>query len=229
MVKHLNPLAAGPYQDTVVWARIFESLTGLNPILLAINVGEDCVNLASKYVAEFVTRGPVQEVLTFYVRDGVKWHDGRAFSVDDVAFSILSIFGAAGREIARRSATTDHLRGSVTNDVEIPSWIDLVKSLDHIELASDRLELDLRSASRYAQEWFGDLPMLPMHVWSKLGRNYLEPTFNGQIGLQHIGSSADATAGYSSWNGLIGADETVRTERRSKLVRFEHYHRGAVQ
>jgi ABC-type transport system substrate-binding protein len=231
-LRHLNPLGVGNYWDALIWGRIYESMLGLNPFLLTKGVAEDAVNLADSFTSEFFTHGVIRYGLHFTVKPGVRWHDGTDFTAYDVAFSYLSMLGGRGREMAGQHPSTAELAGALVNDEPIPAWVDLARWLEHVEVADDKsVSLYFTQASRFLHEWFGDMPIIPMHVWRHLGPDFTRPAYRGSEGLYAIcDEERGAPSGpYCGWHGLVGTGPFVwhRGEdplRGGTLTRFTEYH-----
>lgn len=236
-LRHLNPLGTGNYWDAVIWSRIYESMLGLNPFLLMKGVAEDAVNLAESFRAKLIPGDPIKEVIHFTVRSDVRWHDGEQFTAWDPVFTYLSVLGAQGREIANRHASTRCLIDDLVNELPIPSWIDYAKWIEAIEVHDDSsFTLYLDNASRFPHEWFGDMPIVPIHVWRYLGSDFTRPTYNGVTGLSRIvdHNRISPSDGFSGWNGLVGTgafmwdDANGKTEdplnTGGRLLAFSDYH-----
>ena len=78
--KNFNPFAANPVTGT--WGMIYEPLYFFNQA----KAGDEQPLLATKY--EF---GPDGKTITFTLREGVKWSDGKPFTADDVVFTFEMI------------------------------------------------------------------------------------------------------------------------------------------
>jgi peptide/nickel transport system substrate-binding protein len=88
-IRNLRPTSFDPY-FTLTWSSItysspvFSQLMRINPVKSAPVTGDDLVpDLAEKW--EVSADG---KVMTFYLRKGVKWHNGAPFTAKDVKFSI---------------------------------------------------------------------------------------------------------------------------------------------
>lgn len=211
-LRHINPLGVGNYWDALVWSRLYESMLGLNPFLLMKGVAEDTVNLADSYRSEFFSSGTIRYGLHFTVQPGVKWHDGTDFTANDVAFTYLSMMGARGRQTAAQHPTTKGLASALVNDEPIPAWVDMTHWLEHVEVPDDKsISLYFTHSSRYLHEWFGDMPIIPMHVWRHLGSDFTRPVYKGIEGLYAIRDDAlGAPDGdYCGWHGLVGTGPFV--------------------
>lgn len=232
-LRHINPLGVGNYWDALIWSRIYESMLGLNPFLLMKGVAEDAVNLADSFTSETFAHGTIRYGLHFSVKPGVKWHDGEDFTAHDVGFTYLSMLGARGREMARLHPSTAELAGALTNDEPIPAWVDMARWLERVEVTDDKsISLYFTQASRYIHEWFGDMPIIPMHVWRHLGPDFTRPAYQGTQGLYAIGDESRGAPGgpYCGWQGLVGTGPFVWNPADNPLhgggtlTRFAEYH-----
>ena len=80
--KSFNPVVAKETSTTAVTGYIFEGLTQMNPFTTEIEP-----NLAKSW--EFSKDG---KVWTFYLRDDVKWSDGKPLTADDVVFTYNELY-----------------------------------------------------------------------------------------------------------------------------------------
>ncbi|MBI5875989.1 MAG: ABC transporter substrate-binding protein, partial [Deltaproteobacteria bacterium] len=80
--KSFNPVIAKETSTTAVTGYIFEGLTQMNPFTTEIEP-----HLAKSW--EFSKDG---KVWTFYLRDDVKWSDGKPFTADDVVFTYNQLY-----------------------------------------------------------------------------------------------------------------------------------------
>jgi ABC-type transport system substrate-binding protein len=236
-LSHLNPLGPGSYWDTLIWCRIYESLLGINPFLIVKGIGEDAVHLAKSFSSEKLFGDQIKQKISFKLKDDVLWHDGIRFDANDVAFTFFSLFGSEGKRIAERHRSTEDFVDVLVNENPIPSWIDLVKTLDHVEINNKfSIDIFLKERSRYSHEWFGDVPVLPMHVWKYLGTDFTKPIYNGVSGLPYITDESKISPNndYSGWNGMIGTGPfrwlssrigmTDPLTEGGCLEGFKHYH-----
>src|SRR5699024_917079 len=84
--------------------------------------------------------------------------------------------------------------------------------LHHIETPDDKaVSLYFTKSSRYLHEWFGDMPILPMHVWRHLGPDFMNPTYDGSSGLWAIRDAGRGAGGdgFTPWQGLVGTGPFV--------------------
>jgi isopentenyl phosphate kinase len=232
-LRHLNPLGVGNYWDALVWSRLYESMLGLNPFLLMKGVAEDAVNLADSFTSEIFQHGKIRYGLHFAVKPGVRWHDGTDFTARDVAFTYLSMLGARGRELAAVHGSTKELLEALVNDEPIPAWVDMTRWLEHVEVPDDKtISLYFTHSSRYIHEWFGDMPIVPMHVWRHLGPDFTRPSYNGAEGLYAVSDAGRGAPhdGFSGWHGLVGTGPFMWTATEDplgeggSLIAFPHYH-----
>jgi peptide/nickel transport system substrate-binding protein len=82
-IRTLNPLVSSTAYDWTVLGTIYDSLLSVDPYTF-----EDVPWLAESWD---ITTEPGRSVLSFTLRPGLKWQDGRPLSAEDVAFSLLYI------------------------------------------------------------------------------------------------------------------------------------------
>jgi peptide/nickel transport system substrate-binding protein len=78
--RSLNPMSASSAYDWMVMGHVYDTLMSVNP-----DTFEDIPWLASEWK---VSNEGGKTVLEFRIRDGVKWHDGKPFTADDVIRTI---------------------------------------------------------------------------------------------------------------------------------------------
>src|SRR5262245_4590431 len=88
-VKTLNPVLVADVSSDVVTSRIYASLLSVDAA-----TGDLVPNLAEKY--DFSSDG---KILTFQLRDGLKFSDGSPLTADDFKFSVMALL---------RSKKTNH-------------------------------------------------------------------------------------------------------------------------
>ncbi|NUR84924.1 MAG: hypothetical protein HOY71_12635, partial [Nonomuraea sp.] len=232
-LRHINPLGVGNYWDALIWSRLYESMLGLNPFLLMKGVAEDAVNLADSFTSEYFTHGRIRYGLHFTVKPGVKWHDGTDFTARDVGFTYLSMLGGRGKEMAALHPTSKEVGDCLVNETPIPAWVDMARWLEHVEIPDDKtISLYFTRSSRYLHEWFGDMPIIPMHVWRHLGPDFTRPSYKGVEGLYAIRDDelGGAHDGFCGWHGLVGTGPFVWNDAEDPLgtggtlTTFAHYH-----
>ncbi|MDR3321372.1 MAG: ABC transporter substrate-binding protein, partial [Synergistaceae bacterium] len=79
-IRTLNPLVSSTAYDWTVLGTIYDTLISVDPYTF-----EDMSWLAESWKIETGEKG---SVMTFVLRDGLKWQDGRPLTVEDVAYSI---------------------------------------------------------------------------------------------------------------------------------------------
>jgi peptide/nickel transport system substrate-binding protein len=140
----LNPVAAGALEADSILNAIFEPLVEADPLTLR-PVGV----LAEAW--EVDGRGLVW---TFYLRDGVYWHDGEAFTAEDVSAAYrLYLDPAAGH----------------------PAATELAGIVSSIE-AVDRLMVRIETSERFADLplALGSLPVIAAHIFDDVPAEYLD-------------------------------------------------------
>jgi peptide/nickel transport system substrate-binding protein len=139
-IRTLNPLVSSTAYDWTVLGTVYDTLISTDPYTF-----EDMPWLAEKWNIESDTRG---SILSFTLRDGLKWQDGRPLTVEDVAFSIRYI-----------------------KDNNIPRFFDSVKDVESIEF--DRASRAIRIAMGNISYWHlhnigGGVLILPKHILEKI-------------------------------------------------------------
>jgi peptide/nickel transport system substrate-binding protein len=139
-IRTLNPLASSTAYDWTVLGTVYDTLISADPYTF-----EDMPWLAEKWSIESGERG---SVLSFTLRDGLKWQDGRPLTVEDVAFSIRYI-----------------------KDNNIPRFFDSVKDVESIEF--DNASSTIRIAMSNISYWHlhnigGGVLLLPKHILEKV-------------------------------------------------------------
>jgi peptide/nickel transport system substrate-binding protein len=107
----------------------------------------DAEGVPRPWLARSVTRSNGGRRLTIRLREGVRWHDGRALSADDVAFTFQFV------------ADRPH-----------PRFTAQLADVEQVQ-ATDRLTvtIDLRRPSLgFDDQPLADLPILPRHLWQGL-------------------------------------------------------------
>ncbi|MDR2780724.1 MAG: ABC transporter substrate-binding protein [Synergistaceae bacterium] len=135
-IRTLNPLVSSTAYDWTVLGTVYDTLISTDPYTF-----EDMPWLAEKWSIESDERG---SVLSFTLRDGLKWQDGRPLSVEDVAFSIRYI-----------------------KDNNIPRFFDSVKDVESIEVdgASRTIRVTMGTVSYWhLHNIGGGVLILPKHI-----------------------------------------------------------------
>ncbi|MDR1137828.1 MAG: ABC transporter substrate-binding protein [Synergistaceae bacterium] len=139
-IRTLNPLISSTAYDWAVLGTVYDTLLGVDPYTF-----EDIPWLAEKWNIE---RGERGSVLSFTLRDGLKWQDGRPLTVEDAAFSIRYI-----------------------KDNNIPRFFDSVKDVESVEF--DRASRSIRVTMGNVSYWHlhnigGGVPLFPKHILEKV-------------------------------------------------------------
>lgn len=134
-IRTLNPFVSTTAYDWTVLGTIYDSMLSVDPWTF-----EDVPWLAESWD---ITTGEKGSVLTFTLRDGLKWQDGRPLTVEDVAFSLGYI-----------------------KDRNIPRFYDSVKDIESIEIDKDSriLRVALANTSYWHLHNIGGMPVLPKHI-----------------------------------------------------------------
>jgi peptide/nickel transport system substrate-binding protein len=140
-IANLTPYSAGVPENLL--ELVYDKLAGPSPYLAD----------ATPWLAEsIVPEGQDGRGWRIRLRDGIRWHDGKPFSAEDVAFTLRYYRdGPANR-------WTHHVSDT--------------PKLDTVEVVQ-RLALRIRCAQacpHFDKVTAADLPILPMHVWSKVGQ-----------------------------------------------------------
>lgn len=144
-----------------------------SPLVLLDENNEYKPGLAEKY--EF---SDDKLTLTFTLRKDVKWHDGEAFTADDVAFTFTSIAdpkytGSRFNEISKVAGAKDYHDGKVDS-------ISGIKVIDPYTISFTYTEVYAPSLSNFSQRG-----IIPKHIWSKVSISDWEnqtELFNKPIG-----------------------------------------------
>jgi peptide/nickel transport system substrate-binding protein len=112
----------------------------------------DAEGIPRPWLAHSVERSNGGRRVTVHLREGVRWHDGRPLTADDVAFTF--------ELVADRSPSTPELA-----DVE------RVRTTNRLTVA-----FDLRRPSLgFDHQPLADLPIVPKHLWQGLGGGHVAP------------------------------------------------------
>jgi peptide/nickel transport system substrate-binding protein len=138
-IRTLNPLVSSTAYDWTVLGTVYDTLMSADPYTF-----EDTPWLAERWNIETGEHG---SILSFTLRDGLKWQDGRPLTVEDVEFSIRFI-----------------------KDNDIPRFFDSVKDVESVEL--DRESRTIRVVMGNTSYWhlhnIGGLPLFPKHILEKV-------------------------------------------------------------
>jgi peptide/nickel transport system substrate-binding protein len=84
-------------------------------------------------------------VLTFTLRPGLRWQDGRPLTAEDVAFSLLYV-----------------------RDRKIPRFFDSVKDIGDIQTDGNRIRVRMANTSYWHLHNIGGMIVLPKHILEKV-------------------------------------------------------------
>ncbi|MFA4640075.1 ABC transporter substrate-binding protein [Pyrococcus kukulkanii] len=140
--KNFNPLTSSTVYANVVLDKIYEPLIRWDDSGFKLTGA-----LAEKW--EFKTSGD-KKILTFYLRKGVKWHDGQEVTADDVKYTI---------ELFKKDPAT-----FVNPDPLILQGLEDIKVLDKytIQLIYDA---NKAPANSFLEMAFTTLFIVPKHIW----------------------------------------------------------------
>lgn len=139
--RNLNPLVASSAYEWQVLGLIYESLLASHPATL-----EEVPWLAESFDVQIRREGDAEKhELLFLVREGVRWHDGRPLTAEDVAFTL--------RYLAEKRP---------------PRYLDAVKDLEEVSVEGRLVRVRMKGISYWYLSRIGGLPVLPAHVWSSV-------------------------------------------------------------
>lgn len=140
--RNLNPLAAGTAYDWQILALVYESLLAIDPYDLSDRPG-----LAESWTLETVGEGKTASTrLTFRLRPGLLWHDGRPLTASDVA------------------TTLERLKA-----LEVPRFFDAVSDLGSVTTPDGRtVVVTMNTVSFWHLHNIGGLPVFPAHILGKV-------------------------------------------------------------
>ncbi|MDR1741113.1 MAG: ABC transporter substrate-binding protein [Synergistaceae bacterium] len=137
-IRSLNPFVSSTTYDWTVLGTIYDSLISVNPYTF-----EDIPWLAESWSIDMGERG---SVLTFTLREGLLWQDGRPLTAEDVRFSILYV-----------------------KDAKIPRFYDSVRDVSEIEIIPPRtVRVFMSNTSYWHLHNIGGMIILPKHVLEKV-------------------------------------------------------------
>ncbi|MDR2180039.1 MAG: ABC transporter substrate-binding protein [Synergistaceae bacterium] len=139
-IRTLNPLVSSTAYDWTVLGTVYDTLLSTDPYTF-----EDIPWLAESWS---IAQGEMGSVLTFTLRPGLKWQDGRPLTVEDVAFSLQYI-----------------------KDNNVPRFYDSVKDIASIDVkavdvnAAERtLRIFMANTSYWHLHNIGGMLVLPKHI-----------------------------------------------------------------
>jgi peptide/nickel transport system substrate-binding protein len=134
-IRTLNPLLSSTAYDWTVLGTVYDTLISTNPYTF-----EDIPWLAESWSIASADTG---SVLTFTLRPGLKWQDGRPLTVEDAAFSLQYI-----------------------KDNNVPRFYDSVKDIQSIEVMAEErtLRVFMTNTSYWHLQNIGGTLILPRHI-----------------------------------------------------------------
>ncbi len=137
--RHLNPaLRIGTWGYRIAMHNIYEPLVRRNPKTLSLE----------PWLASHWTVGPDGKTYTFELRRGVRWHDGRPLTAQDVWFSLT-------RVQARNAAL-----GPFKEDVQ--------SSLQRVDMPGPwTVRVTLRVPNGFFLDALSEYPILPYHLFAR--------------------------------------------------------------
>ncbi len=120
---------------------------------LAVNSGDEPFSIYG-LLAETIELAPDRSTVTFRLRPGARWHDGRPVTAADVEFSFKALL-----------------------EQGMPSYRLYYRNVDGVEIVDERtvrFRLSTRETNRELPLILGHLPVLPRHWWE--GRDFSSPT-----------------------------------------------------
>jgi peptide/nickel transport system substrate-binding protein len=138
-IRTLNPLVSSTAYDWTVLGTVYDSLLSANPYTL-----EDIPWLAERWS---IASGDKGSVLTFTLRPGLRWQDGRPLTVEDVAFSLRYI-----------------------KENNVPRFYDTVKDIESIVVIeeSHTLRVSMANTSYWHLHNIGGMLIFPKHILEKV-------------------------------------------------------------
>jgi peptide/nickel transport system substrate-binding protein len=192
-IRTLNPLVSSTAYDWTVLGTVYDVLLSTNPYTF-----EDIPWLAESWdIRTEEGEGGRKSVLTFTLRPGLKWQDGRPLTVEDAAFSMLYI-----------------------RDNNVPRFYDSVKDIEDIQI--DAAARTIRVFMANESYWHlhnigGGVLILPKHILEKVSdwrawqpANTPHETLDGTVITELVGT------------GPFVFRES-RTGEYVRMTRSEHY------
>jgi peptide/nickel transport system substrate-binding protein len=195
-IRTLNPLVSSTAYDWTVLGTVYDVLLSTDPYTF-----EDIPWLAESWNIETRARGGEGEkegsVLTFTLRPGLKWQDGRPLTVDDVAFSMRYI-----------------------RDNNVPRFYDSVKDIEDIQTDPETRTITIFMANTsywHLHNIGGGVLVLPRHILEKV------PDWRAWQPSNNPHEALDGTV----MTELVGTGPFIFRESRTgeyvRMTRNEHY------
>lgn len=136
--RSLNPLSTGSAYDWQILGLVFDGMIAVDPYTL-----EDIPWLATRWTIETLESGKGPKTrLTFTLRDGVTWHDGKPFTSGDVRSTLLFL-----------------------QENRIPRYYDSVRDIESVETPDDlTVVVTMGNTSYWHLHNIGGAPVLPAHI-----------------------------------------------------------------
>jgi peptide/nickel transport system substrate-binding protein len=204
-IRTLNPLVSSTAYDWTVLGTVYDTLISVDPYTF-----EDIPWLAESWdIGTRIREGDgkkgekVGSVLTFTLRPGLKWQDGRPLTVDDVAFSIRCI-----------------------RDWNVPRFYDSVKDVEDIQTDPETRTIRIFMANTsywHLHNIGGGVLVLPRHILEKVPDwRAWQPTNN-----PHEAAAREGLGLGLAMTELVGTGPFVfrqsRTGEYVYMTRNEHY------
>lgn len=144
-----------PKYDGTLTPYTFDFGYGLLTLVYDTLLWRDANGIPRPWLARSVKRSNGDRRLTIRLREGVRWHDGRRLTAQDVAFTV--------RFVARRFH---------------PRFTPQLANIERVEATdSSTVTIDLRRRSLgFDDQPLADLPILPRHLWEGLPGGRLAPS-----------------------------------------------------
>ena len=144
-VQQLNPLYSNWVWDSYVLGMIFEGPLAVNPYNLALDMPWVCSDfVTTTYINETTGEELSRVILT--VRDGIYWHDGTPFTVEDLKF------------------TYDY----IANYPDCWLYSAVVDIVSTAIIGPNQLQIDFDVLSVWALHWAMGIYILPKHIYETI-------------------------------------------------------------
>ncbi|MCW3979057.1 MAG: ABC transporter substrate-binding protein [Candidatus Bathyarchaeota archaeon] len=158
-IETLNPLTAAWTYTWEVLDKIYETPYTWNPY----NMAEDWPWLTESWEIEDWTNpeGTPGLKVTFHFVEDAYWHDGVPFTGEDLKF------------------TYEYIR-----EFGVPRYLPYVQFIEELVLVDDyTLEVYQNTTSYFAFHYLNGPPVLPKHIWEKVGANWqdYDPVAEGEL------------------------------------------------